>query len=378
MIKGAFIVLQIMSINGGSGGVLLQNIQINNQGSGDCLTAVKHGNGRDWWVINKYESFTAPNHFNRFFVYFVTGDSIYAPITQDFNDATDVGFQKVIWNATGSNFMQINAAGYMSQFDFNRCTGIISLQKNIFPEQTMVYNRDFWEGAYSPSNNVFYVSTSGVLITDTFYLLQYNLLASNISQSADTLESFLEPQESGQLRIGIDGKIYFSRSYNWGFPGYPYPDSVRNNVNENLSVINSPDSIGAACNYQPFSFYLGGKRTYYGLPNNPNYELGPLVGSPCDTLTGVQSTVYKVQGAELLVYYHSGWQKLFVNAQNIKGKDCLLQIFDVNGKEMYSSQKKTTPPFFTQDVSLEGIASGMYLVTLTTEKEKLIKKFVKN
>nr|MBK9649964.1 hypothetical protein [Bacteroidota bacterium] len=34
--------------------------------------------------------------------------------------------------------------------------------------------------------------------------------------------------------------------YNWGFPAYPYPDSVRNQYNENLGVINYPDSIGKA------------------------------------------------------------------------------------------------------------------------------------
>lgn len=57
--------------------------------------------------------------------------------------------------------------------------------------------------------------------------------------------------------------------------------------NENLGVINLPDSPGLACNFQPWSFYLGGKRTYWGLPNNPDYELGPVTGSICDTLTGI-------------------------------------------------------------------------------------------
>ncbi len=114
------------------------------------------------------------------------------------------------------------------------------------------------------------------------------------------------------------------------------------------------------------------------MPNNPDYELDPLSGSLCDTLTGLNSQQQPAIGAELFVFYHSGWQKMFVNAQNIKGKNCLLQIFDVNGKEVFSSSKKTTPPYFTQDISLEGIASGMYLVTLTTEKEKLVKKFLKD
>ncbi|MBK7886914.1 MAG: hypothetical protein IPJ86_06280 [Bacteroidetes bacterium] len=89
-----------------------------------------------------------------------------------------------------------------------------------------------------------------------------------------------------------DDKIYistFDENYSW-----PYPDTSTafTTINSNLSVINQPDSLGLACDFQPFSFYLGGARTCYGLPNNPDYELGAWVGSPCDTLSvGVDDIV---------------------------------------------------------------------------------------
>jgi hypothetical protein len=69
--------------------------------------------------------------------------------------------------------------------------------------------------------------------------------------------------------------------------GWPYPDTstAYTTINNNLSVINYPDSLGTACDFQPFSFNLGAGRTYFGLPNNPDYELGAWVGSPCDTLS---------------------------------------------------------------------------------------------
>ncbi|MBK7964588.1 MAG: hypothetical protein IPK10_04335 [Bacteroidetes bacterium] len=51
-------------------------------------------------------------------------------------------------------------------------------------------------------------------------------------------------------------------------------------TNSNLSVINFPDSLGSSCDFQPYSFYLGGHKAYNGLPNNPNYELDTLHGSP--------------------------------------------------------------------------------------------------
>lgn len=63
--------------------------------------------------------------------------------------------------------------------------------------------------------------------------------------------------------------------------------------------------------------------------------------------------------------------------QNIRGKNCVLQIFDMNGKEVFSSIKTTQPPYYTQDVNCSAFADGMYVVSLTTEKEKLVKKFVK-
>jgi hypothetical protein len=191
--------------------------------------------------------------------------------------------------------MLINIVGYMSEFAFDRCDGTISLIKNIFQNQTSNFNRLFWEGAYSPNGNIFYVATDDLPGIPLMHLLQYDLTAVDVTSSVDTLETWQGDISSGAVRLAPDNKIYFSRWYLCNaFPWcYPYPDSVRNIYNENLSVINSPDSLGAACDYQPFSFYLGGKRTYAGLPNNPKYDLGALTGSVCDSLTSGVAAVEK-------------------------------------------------------------------------------------
>jgi hypothetical protein len=384
--QGCFYTLIDMSLNNGSGAVLQQNINVNNATSGDCLTAVQHGNGRDWWVINKYSSKTAPNQFNRFFVYLVSPDTVMPPFTYDFNDATDADFQKIIWNSSGSRFMLINVGGYMAEFNFDRCTGSINLFNSIYPEQPNNWNRLFWEGAYSPNDSVFYIATSGVYKTDTLYLLQFNLFSTNIPASCDTLDVLLYPIGTGAVRLAPDGKIYCTRAYDNPFVfSYPYPDSMRNYVNENLSVINNPNALGAACNYTPFSFYLGGKRTYYGLPNNPNYELGPLVGSPCDTL-GLNTPKPPTGGLNtgiLQCTYISSWQKLFVNASGVKGRDVTVSIYDATGKQVYSKGKSPVEDlgvhsgYVTLDVDCTGWSDGLYVVYLETEKELLSKKFVK-
>ncbi|MBS1921921.1 MAG: T9SS type A sorting domain-containing protein, partial [Bacteroidetes bacterium] len=159
----------------------------------------------------------------------------------------------------------------------------------IYPEiTTFPYNRVFWEGAYSPNDSVFYIATNRYSLLLNCYLLQFDLTASDIPASCDTLDDYLFPIEPGAVRLAPDGKIYYSRAYKSpGVNSFPYKDTMYNYINMNLSVINEPDNLGAACNYQPFSFYLGGKRTYYGLPNNPNYDLGALAGSVCDTITGI-------------------------------------------------------------------------------------------
>jgi hypothetical protein len=377
--KGLYYCVIDMNQNGGLGAVIQKNIQLNNFQNADCLSAVKHGNGRDWWVLSKQYNPSGTSH-NRFYVYLVTSSGISDTLIQNLGNAIDYGFQKIIFNSTGEKLMHLINDGFLAEYDFDRCTGTISNQNIIYLGQTGNITRYFWEGAYSPDNSKFYISitVNEPSVNDTSYILQYDLASSNIHASRDTLFYIKMPVVGGAIRLAPDGKIYYTCLYASGVPnGYPYPDSTRNMYNENLGVINYPDSAGPACNFQPFSFYLGGKRTYWGLPNNPNYSLGPLAGSPCDTLgVGINEPILKIY-PELFVFYHPGWQKLFVNAQHIKGRNCLLQINDMNGRKVFSLTKQTQPPYFTQEIDCSTLSSGVYVVSLQTEKEQLVKKFVK-
>ena len=308
----------------------------------------------------------------------VSPNGISSPLIQDFNNANDVDLQKIIFNTTGDKLMQITLRGFMCEFDFDRCTGILSSPNVIYPEAPNGNGRYFWEGAYSSNNTVFYISTTNV---DTTYpygcLLQYDLNAANIPASCDTLDCWHHPVGSGAVRLAPDKKIYFSRAYEWGFPLFPYPDTVYNTFNMNLSIINSPDSLGSACDYQPHSFYLNGKRTYYGLPLNPDYSLAALTGSICDTLNvGVVDII--TNNSSLFVYYDTEWKKVFINAQKLTGKNVELKIYNLSGQIIYTNFSKTNDGYFTHEVNMQSFSSGLYIISLQTEKEKLGKKFVKN
>ncbi|MBL0340460.1 MAG: hypothetical protein IPP71_05745 [Bacteroidetes bacterium] len=212
-------------------------------------------------------------------------------------------------------------------------------------------------------------------------LYQYDLLSSNSAGTRCTLEYIPGLRVgNGFLRRGPNQKIYFSRAWECdAFPAcYPYPDSVYNQINMNLSVINSPDSLGLACNYTPYSFYLGGKRTYYGLPNNPDYDLPSLAGSPCDTLVSINEPASISTNANLHVYYAADWEKAFINADKLTGKHYRLRMVDVLGKEVYAESGALNSPYFTRDLNCASFASGIYLVTFETECERLVKKMQVN
>jgi len=374
---GLFMTVVNMSLNGGLGGLLQENVQIDNLDHGDCLTAIQHGNGEDWWLISKKRTLPITT-FNRFYVFYVAGDTVIPLPDQDFNDMTDGDFQKIIWHPTTNKFMLINTLGYMSEFDFDRCTGTITLNKIIYPEQSSQYNRLFWSGAYSPNGNVFYIARTsyGGGYGDFNYLLQYDLTALDIPASCDTLDTTMYPiADCGDLRLAPDGKIYYSQAYPWGFP---YEDSMYNYVNMNLGVINNPDVVGSGCNFAPFSFYLGGKRTYYGLPNNPNYSLGPLVGSPCDTLS-VSITEKKVSYASMSISPNPASQRVFFNAKNLKGHNGKLMITSISGELLHQqSIPIISNGYATSRMDVSGFVNGIYILIFESEVEVITTKFIVN
>ncbi|MFZ7152189.1 MAG: T9SS type A sorting domain-containing protein [Candidatus Pollutiaquabacter aromativorans] len=139
----------------------------------------------------------------------------------------------------------------------------------------------------------------------------------------------------------------------------------------NLSVIHQPNELGALCDFRPYSFYLGGHRSYHGLPNNPNYELGPLAGSVCDTLITSVSQVPVFEPAQLKLFFHTGWRQLFVNGQQLKGKQGSLSLYSVTGQLLRREEISIQPPYYTRQWDLTGTAAGVYIVVLETEAERV-------
>ncbi len=366
-----------LNLNGGLGKVVSKNIQLSNLAAFDGITAIKHGNGRDWWLIFKPDgNISLPN--NDFYIYLVTPPGISFTTIQSVGNIITNNAGCLTFSENGDKLLMTNYRNLIQVFDFNRCTGILNNPLTIEPEN-MAQTGQHFASCFSPNGNLIYVThtNDGSQATDS-RLYQYDLTAPNIGASRDTLYHWVYPDIAGHFKRAPDNKIYLSVAYQCqGIYCYPYPDSVYNQTNMNLSVINDPDVVGSGCNFSPSSFYLGGKRTYYGLPNNPDYEMGPLIGSGCDSLVGVKSQEFGVRSAELHVFYHPGWQVAFVNAEGLKGKNYSLHVYDLTGREVFKESGKLNGAYYTKDLRCEGFANGLYVVNLRTEKEVLSKKFIK-
>jgi hypothetical protein len=360
-----------MNANGGLGAVVSKNIQLTNHLAFDGISAVKHGNGRDWWLIFKPDGYNSPPN-NDFYTYLISPSGISQPIVQSIGFVVSTNASQMNISKQGNRILLSDWKNLIEVIDFDRCSGVMSNAIVIEPEHQ---NESGWHvgNSFSPAGNLIYIShdLAGPGNEDS-WLYQYNLNAANIAASRDTIYYTTAPAQTVTLRLAPDNKIYLSTGY-YAY-NYPFADSAYYPENMNLSVINQPDSLGALCDFQPYSFYLGGKRTYYGLPNNPNYELGPDSNSVCDTVLYLRNEV-TIPASKLYVFYQLQWQKAFVNAQGLKGINYSLTIRDLGGRIIFKEQGKLPGPYFSRDLDCSSLSKGIYLISLQTEKEILTRKF---
>lgn len=370
-----------LSYNNGLGKVVQKNIQLHTFPVSDGLAAVKHGNGRDWWILFKPMGGNGGSiATDEIYEYLLTEQGLSGPIIKHVGNGTHSNNVRLEFSKQGDRLVLTDPDLNFQLFDFDRCTGNIgnTVDVHLYNGTTPPYN--WWSTAFSPDGTKIYLTIISDGPGDSIsYLVQYDLNASNIFNSADTLHTFNKPSVAGFLQRGPDDKIYLS-SYmdiNDCEFFYLYCDTSYYPENMNISVINQPNNLGAACDFQPFSFYLGGHRAYLGLPNNPDYELGPDTTSLCDTITNrIRVLPGQTASSELHVFYHSSWEKVFLNAFPIQGKKYDLKLLDISGRLVYTEQGTTDLPYFSKTLDTHLLKKGIYVVVVETERERMVGRFV--
>jgi len=239
------------------------------------LAACRNGNGRDWWLI------TNEGGSNCYYLINYNSETLELQNKQCIGSKSAyMESGQTLFSPDGSLFIRGSTIDGVEIFDFDRCSGLLSNARQIPLSEFGLHPTNEFIGAVSisPNNRFLYATTTGRVYQ--FDLESTNLLASKVLIHNRDTAAFID-YVFVTNQIAPDGSIFIS--------GGPGPQIHR---------IANPDELGIACGLE-IKILLPHEGSF-GLPNFPNYRLGPLTGSPCDTLgVGIRELGTQI---ELLVY----------------------------------------------------------------------------
>lgn len=261
-----------------------KNIRTFSEPTVSNYSAVRHANGRDWWIIaHEYGT-------NRFLILnsVLGGQHIkkYQSIGGIFGKYDNGGWGggggslgHFRFNNRGDKLLSLCFDGTIDCFNFDRCSGLLSNHINIRQGSTLgTGDIIIYDACLSPNGRFLYTSGVNPLSSNLCYIDQYDLNADDILASRVIL--YTSPHINVELygiSLAPNDKIYFTKKNSAPIPNsYPGQDY--------LGVINQPDNKGSLCNLDLYGLYLNGGKSSLSLPHIPNIHLGPVDGSICDSL----------------------------------------------------------------------------------------------
>jgi len=341
-----------MSANGGKGKVISKNVPMigpEDYGLYEPATAVRHGNGRDWWIMQPRDKHPL------FYRFLLTPDGVEGPFIQEDTARLinlNAGENHVCrFSPDGKKFIHYHATEGVSIYDFDRCTGLLSNLVAIpFPA---IWDWQGFDFEVSPSSRYLYI------VSDNFKkIIQYDLLSDNIPASGDTVgvwDGFLQfgvvPTIFGFMQRGPDGKIYIST-----------------NSSPFMHVVNHPDLPGAACEVAQRSFELPTWNYTNTLPFMPNYRLYDLPDSPCDTLginTPVAASEPTAEKPGMKIYPNPASDQLQISLPEAWQGKTRVEIFTASGSHCQSNEFESFGGIL--NLSVAALPMGIYLCRVMTE-----------
>lgn len=221
---------------------------------------VRHANGRDWWHLkNKLDD-------NVFYRTLISPSGATVVGQQEIGTPVLQGSGQSVFSPDGSKYVIFNTISaevgmFLDIYDFDRCSGLLSNHMKLH------FSHDGGVGgvAISPNSRYLYHSSN-------WYIYQFDLYADDIGASRDTVAIYdlnvdWFPTTFFAAQLAPDGRIYVISPN-----GVPV-----------MHRIEYPNLSGEECLVKQHSVRLPTLNSF-SIPNNPNYRLGPVDGSPCDTL----------------------------------------------------------------------------------------------
>ncbi|MDB5283406.1 MAG: hypothetical protein JWO06_2481 [Bacteroidota bacterium] len=307
---------------------------------GGGMTACKHANGRDYWII------IGGLDDNSYYKFLLTPDTIKGPIIQNIGPSCtgpyDVAYSR--FSIDGTSYATGTYVGLVTIMNFDRCAGEFSNVVTVYNNASNDPVHNPLSGSasleFSPNGRFLYVANRTTLT-------QYDLWAPNTQDSVELYKAdSLDHAQLSFLQMAPNGKIYGST---WN-GGYYF-----------MHVINQPNEKGDSS-----GFVRGGYVTLtqddISLPNLINYKLGPLTGSGCDTLN---SSILQNSISDGIRIQPNPADKYVYVEMEMQG-DYELQLLNESGQLLTKRETGQIEIFDT-----EKLAGGIYFIKTIYKKSQI-------
>jgi len=235
------------------------------------INAIRHANGRDWWVIHSSE------YNEAFYIYLLDPKGLH--LTNTFTGTTKISqihsFIVGYFSPDGNHYVTSETLGlyydttYVTIYNFDRCSGWMERKEFKKLQQSQLI---YGALSFSPDGRYLYV-------TNGLRMLQYDMMEDSILPTEKTIATY--DGSKFQYNEWDPGTNLIFSSMSQGPDGRIYcipPGNTRS-----IHTIEYPEEDGEAATMLQNSIKLP-TQNFNSIPNFPNFRTGPLDGSPCDTL----------------------------------------------------------------------------------------------
>ena len=354
-----------MRLNGGRGKVVYKNRYINEVVMGAAFAIVQHGNGHDWWLVQRSpDGLDFRSTLLQRDSVLLTVESTMPGLSSDWYDCGDLitsAHNLFEVSPDGSMLLDNYGWGHAKLMGFDRCSGEVSLLDTFSLGFTYL---EYNGGEGLTTVNVFAFSPSGRYLYGVGWagFVQYDLWAPDILASKvplggvpwymDDFQNVLEgqPRGYGPFCLGPDGKLY--SLYETAHNVFEHPDEPGEASGYCIAADNPPSCLGPDVPYYLFS------------TPHPHYRLGPLAGSGCDTILSstkppVAGSGYGVSASPSVA---SGQVEVSITLPSYGGSTAEIQVVDMLGRVVH---RHRFPPYaYLHTLDVRDWAPGLYNIVL--------------
>ncbi len=338
-----------MHANDGRGKVTIKN-QIYLPDSiigGSNLSAVKHNNGKDWWIV-VLDSEGSNNYYR---VLLRDGKLILMGNQEIGNPWLRIGGGQAGFNLDGNKYFTFSSYDGLAVMDFDRESGLFSNYRHLGSTQQALFN-----GAqFSPNGRFVYLSNGPTLVQiDTE---ADELVADTIAIWDGKTATWGQPAYFGYMQTGPDCRIYMTTGYCVPF----------------IHVIMEPDLKGKDCDVRQHFFELNVPTC--NLPYFPNYRLGtgaPYCNRDIKVISPVQDIFYNYDKESLTIYPNPSNDQITIYGSDLH----TIQIYSLDGRKLITSEAHGANEHI---MNISALQDGLYFIRYTNSKGILSKpvKFIK-